>query len=437
MRRIPKKINYSKIDAQYIWHPFTQMKKAFEPIQIVKGKGVWVWDNNGNKYLDAISSWWVNIHGHSNKTITTAIATQAKKLEHVMFDTFTHEPAALLAKELVELTGSPFKKIFFSDNGSTAVEVAIKMAIQFWYNQKKEKPVIIAFKDAYHGDTFGSMSVGARNIFNRAFEPFLFEVKFIDTPINNNTQCIEQFKTIVKHNKNRVAAFIFEPLVMGASGMLMYKAELLDELIRIAKLNKIICIADEVMTGFGRTGKWFAIHYLENKPDIIALSKAITGGFMPLGATLCSQEIFDAFLNKPFDKLDKTFFHGHSYTGNPLACAAAKASIELLKQKNCWKNISVINKLHSNYASALSNHPRVKNAEVLGTILAIRLKTKHLAGYLNPLRDKIYPYFLKRGIILRPLGNVIYVLPPYVIKSKELKMVYNSISDFIDSELML
>lgn len=421
-------------DQQYIWHPFTQMADFKGAVEIIKGDGVWLIDNDGNRYLDAVSSWWVNLHGHGNPQIAKAVSRQVALMEHVMFDTFTHQPAADLAEKLVNKLGEPFKKIFYSDNGSTAVEVALKMAIQYNFNKQEDKPVIVAFKDAYHGDTFGSMSVGGRNIFNRAFESFLFDVAYIDAPITDEEKTLEQFKEVLKKNSNRVAAFIFEPLVMGASGMQMYSEEILDKLIEVAQNNNVICIADEVMTGFGRTGRWFASDYLTNKPDIIALSKGITGGFMPFGATVCNLKIFDAFLKQPNDTFVKTFFHGHSYTGNPIACAAAVASFNLLDSPVTWQNIERINKLHNGFVKKLEANANVSKAEVTGTILAIRLKTVS-EGYLNPLREKIYPFFLSRRIILRPLGNVIYVLPPYIINDQELNLVYGAIEEFLNTEI--
>jgi adenosylmethionine-8-amino-7-oxononanoate aminotransferase len=421
-------------DHSYIWHPFTQMADFKGATSIVKGEGVWLTDKFGNRYLDAVSSWWVNLFGHSNPVIAEAIAKQSAQMEHVMFDTFTHSPAVDLAKLLIDQLGEPFAKVFYSDNGSTAVEVALKMAIQYWFNKNEEKPLIIAFNSAYHGDTFGSMSVGGRNIFNRAYEPFLFDVKHIEPPIHNPDNSISQLEQLIEANKGKIAAFIFEPLVMGAAGMQMYAPEHLDKLIGLAKENNIICIADEVMTGFGRTGKFFAIDYLKNKPDIIALSKGITGGFMPFGATLCSKKIFNAFLSNPSDGFVKTFFHGHSYTGNPIACAAAVASFSLLKLPKTWDHIAMINSLHKAFAEQLRFNKKVEKVEVTGTILAVRLKSDN-SGYLNPLREKIYPFFLSRKIILRPLGNVIYVLPPYVINEQELSLVYEAIEEFIDSEI--
>jgi adenosylmethionine-8-amino-7-oxononanoate aminotransferase len=320
-------MNLSERDHQLIWHPFTQQQTAKPNIAITHGKGALLYDENGNEYIDAVSSWWTNLFGHANLQIAAAIKKQVYTLEHVIFAGFTHEPAINLAEKLIQLLPKNQSKVFFSDNGSTCVEVALKMAIQYWHNQNIEKTTIIAFKNAYHGDTFGAMSVGARGVFNQPFESYMFDVSFLDLPTDDNfEQVLTDFQQIIQTQK--AAAFIFEPLIQGSAGMLMYKAEYLDKLIETAQQNQVICIADEVMTGFGRTGKTFATDYLNHKPDIFCLSKGITGGFLPLGITTCTQKIYDAFLSE--DKL-KTFFHGHSYTGNPIVCAAANASLELLQ----------------------------------------------------------------------------------------------------------
>jgi adenosylmethionine-8-amino-7-oxononanoate aminotransferase len=320
-------MNLSERDHQLIWHPFTQQQTAMPNIAITHGKGALLYDENGNEYIDAVSSWWTNLFGHANSQIAAAIKKQVDTLEHVIFAGFTHQPAIELSEKLIQLLPKNQSKVFFSDNGSTCVEVALKMAIQYWHNQNIEKTTIIAFKNAYHGDTFGAMSVGARGVFNQPFESYMFDVTFLDLPTDDNfEQVLTDFQQIIQTQK--AAAFIFEPLIQGSAGMLMYKAEYLDKLIETAQQNQVICIADEVMTGFGRTGKTFASDYLNHKPDIFCLSKGITGGFLPLGITTCTQKIYDAFLSE--DKL-KTFFHGHSYTGNPIVCAAANASLELLQ----------------------------------------------------------------------------------------------------------
>ncbi len=425
----------SQRDQQVIWHPFTQMQTASLPIAIVKGEGTYLFDENGKKYIDAISSWWVNLHGHAHPYIVEKISEQLKKLEHVIFAGFTHEPAIALAEGLLKQLPGNQSKIFYSDNGSTAVEVAIKMAFQYWYNKEKPRTKIIAFKDAYHGDTFGAMSVGGRNAFSAPFSPFLFDVIHIDIPVKGKEkETIAQLKTAI--NTNEVAAFIFEPLVLGSAGMIMYEPEILNELLKLCKQKNVLCIADEVMTGFGRTGKFFATDYIEEKPDIFCLSKGITGGFMAMGVTACTQEIYNAFLSD--DKM-KTFFHGHSYTANPLACAAGVASLELLatpplippqrggKCYEPWENIKMIGLLHKNFELEIKNHPLVKDVRQRGTILAIELETSENTSYFNSLRDKLYTYYIEQGILLRPLGNIVYVLPPYCISKSDLNCIYKVI----------
>lgn len=411
-------------NTEAIWYPFTQMALAPAPIHIDSAENCVLYAKDGSTYIDAISSWWVNLHGHSNPIIAQAIAEQAMKMEHVIFAGFTHTPAIELANQLIQVLPSPFAKIFYSDNGSTSVEVAIKMALQYWHNKgEKQKQKIIAFENAYHGDTFGAMSVGGKSAFNAAFENHLFKVEFLPVPNEQNRlEVNEQLRSLLSNND--VAAFIFEPLVQGASGMLMHKAEHLTELVKIAQTNNTLCIADEVMTGFGRTGKNFAIEYLEHTPDIICLSKGITGGFMPLGVTACSQKIYDAFYSEQYEK---TFFHGHSYTANPLSCAAAIASLQILLSHECQSNIQNIVRKHAEFGRTLHTHPFVRMVRQQGTILAIELNTIEHTSYFNSIRDQIYNYFLEQGVLLRPLGNIIYLMPPYTISDTQLDMVYTAI----------
>jgi adenosylmethionine-8-amino-7-oxononanoate aminotransferase len=317
-------------DSEVIWHPYTQHKNLDLPIPIVKGEGSLLFDDAGNSYIDAISSWWVNIHGHANPYIAEKIYSQALVLEQVIFTNFTHEPAVRLAERLISILPGNQAKIFYSDNGSTAVEVALKMAIQYWVNKGiTGRNTILAFEHAYHGDTFGAMSVSSRGVFTSAFKDFLFDVVFIETP---NADNLEKIKSLIEPKKEKIAAFIYEPLLQAAGGMNMYDAKDMDRLLNYVRSQEIICIADEVLTGFGRTGPFFASGLLSNFPDIICLSKGLTGGFLALGATACRQFIFDAFLS---DDRTKTFFHGHSYTANPLACAAGLASLDLLEEKTC------------------------------------------------------------------------------------------------------
>jgi len=409
-------------DAQVIWHPYTQMKKPLPHIPIVRGEGVYLFDEEGKKYIDAVSSWWVNIHGHAHPHIAARVAEQLNTLEHVIFAGFTHEPAVRLAERLLPLLPGDQSKVFYSDNGSTAVEVALKMCLQYWVNTNKiTRKKVIAFKDAYHGDTFGAMSVSGRSIFTDPFNQLLFDVEFIDLPNAGN---IEQLKSKINYLSNEVACFIFEPMVLGASGMLMYEAQYLDELIATCQKHGILTIADEVMTGFGRTGKYFSCEALSLKPDIFCLSKGLTGGTMPLGVTTCNSKIFEAFLSE--DKL-KTLYHGHSFTANPVACAASLASLDILLNPETLQNIKRVEHMHREFAETIKGHPKLKEIRQNGTILVMEWETGQDTSYLSGLRDKLYLYFLAQGIILRPLGNVLYILPPYVISNEDLEYIYRTI----------
>ena len=432
-------MNLSERDIQSVWHPFTHQKNMLPPIPIIRGKATLLIDEDGNEYIDAISSWWVTIHGHANPYIAQKIYEQALQIEQVIFAGFTHEPAVKLAERLLNILPNKFSKIFYSDNGSTSVEVALKMALQYWFNQSRvyslqstvgcERTKILAFNNSYHGDTFGSMSVSDRSIFTLAFHDKLFEVIFIDTPTIEN---LEQLKYVIKANANELAAFIYEPLVQGAGGMKMYDAALMDELLTIAKAQNIICIADEVMTGFGRTAKLFASEYMQNKPDIICLSKALTGGTMALGATACTQHIYDAFVS---DNKLKTFFHGHSFTANPLACAAANASMDLLLTEEYLKKIKWIAKQNKDFIETtqykISNtKSKTKNWRSLGTILAFDIETGE-DGYLNEISEKITAYAMQNGVYIRPLGNTVYIMPPYCITANELEKTYKLLNEII------
>ncbi|HKZ38914.1 MAG TPA: adenosylmethionine--8-amino-7-oxononanoate transaminase, partial [Chryseolinea sp.] len=414
--------NLHELDRKNIWHPFTPLVGENDPVLITKAEGIYLYSDDGRKIIDAVSSWWVNLHGHSNPVIAEAVALQAKKLEHVIFAGFTHEPAIQLSKNLLSILPQGQIKIFFSDNGSTAVEVGLKMAFQFWHNQGvTTKKKVIALRGAYHGDTFGSMAVGERSAFTAAFSSYLFQVEYVDFPTSlNEENVLRQFKDLVKNND--VGCFIYEPLVQAASGMRMYSSELLDSLLQVAQKNNIICIADEVFTGFCRTGKMFASDYLTNKPDITAISKGITGGTIPLGVTSCNEKVLSAFTSS---QMEKTFFHGHSYTANPIACAAANASFDLLEDENCQKQIRKIGEHHTAFKQKIEGHKMIQDVRNLGTILAIELKTHKGSSYFNEARKTIYSFFLERNILLRPLGNIVYVLPPYVIHDDQLLEIYN------------
>ena len=423
-------MSLSSRDKKNIWHPYTQHRLNPDSIGIVKAKGAYVYDEQGKKYVDALGSWWTCIHGHSHPYIAKKVSAQLKKLEHVIFAGFTHQPAIELAERLLKKLPKNQKRIFFSDNGSTAVEVALKMSFQYWYNKGTPKTKVIAFNNAYHGDTFGAMSVSDRCAFTKPFDFGLFDVIFIDAPVKGKEQgAIASLKSQVSSLKSQISAFIFEPIVQGVAGMVIHEAAALSEMIRICKRNNIFTIADEVFTGFGRTGNFFASDYLSEKPDMFCLSKGLTGGTMAMGITSSTEEIFNAFLSE--DRM-KTFFHGHSFTANPVACSASLASLDLMERKTTLNNIKRINKKHLSFQKVIGHRSSV-SSRVLGVILAIELKTSGETSYFNSIRDKATKFFLDKGILLRPLGNVIYLVPPYCISDKDLDYIYDSILQFLDT----
>ncbi|WP_207426373.1 adenosylmethionine--8-amino-7-oxononanoate transaminase [Pedobacter sp. SYSU D00535] len=413
-------------DKAIIWHPYTQMQTAPDPIAIVRGEGAYLIDDSGKKYIDAVSSWWVNLHGHSHPYIAERVSTQLKTLEHAIFAGFTHPPAVELAEGLLQILPKGQSKIFYSDNGSTAVEVALKMCFQYWSNRGEARKKVLAFKNSYHGDTFGAMAVSARSAFTAPFESFLFDVIYIDTPDETN---LVRLKEEIATSAEEISAFIYEPLVQGSGGMLMYEASHLDELLAFCKENRIFAIADEVMTGFGRTGRLFASEYMSNQPDLVCLSKGLTGGTMALGVTSCTVEIFKAFLSD--DKL-KTLFHGHSFTANPIACAAALASLDLTLRPETMQSIQRIADRHRHFAEKLRGNKKLRSIRQTGTIIAFEWETNADTSYFNMLRDQLYAYFLADGIILRPLGNILYILPPYCISDEDLSFIYSKIEQALE-----
>jgi len=419
-------MNLVERDLNVIWHPYTQMKTAGRPIPIVKGEGAYLFDETGKKYIDAISSWWTNIHGHAHPYIAKKVAEQLTQLEHVIFAGFTHPTAVELAERLLAILPNNQKKAFYSDNGSTAVEVAIKMCLQYWNNQGRLRTKMLAFKNAYHGDTFGAMAVSGRSAFTAPFDSLLFEVEFIDVPTAEN---ISDLKSQISNLKSQLACFIFEPLIQGTAGMVMYEAQHLNELLAHCREEKVLTIADEVFTGFGRTGKPFATSYITEQPDIMCFSKGLTGGTMALGLTTCTRDIFDAFLSD--DKL-KTLFHGHSFTANPVACASALASMDLFLDPATAENINRIKNSHAQFAERIKNHPKIKTVRQTGTIVAMEWETGNSTSYFSSLRDRLYYYFLDAGIILRPLGNIIYILPPYCITDADLNYIYDKIEQALE-----
>jgi adenosylmethionine-8-amino-7-oxononanoate aminotransferase len=413
-------------DAQRIWHPYTQQFKARPPLPIVRAKGAYLFDEKGSRYIDAISSWWVTLHGHSHPYIVKRVTAQLKKLDQVIFAGFTHEPAVALAEQLLAILPARQQKVFYTDNGSTAVEVALKMCLQYWFNKGMPRKKVLAFNHGYHGDTFGAMSVSGRSAWTAPFDNFLFEVVFIDTPHDGNLDLLRQ--TISTHAAD-LACFIYEPLVQGSAGMLMYEAAALDQLLSHCLSEGVLMIQDEVFTGFGRTGKNFAANHLTIQADVMCFSKGLTGGTMPLGITTCSVAIYEAFLSE--DKM-KTLFHGHSFTANPLACTAALASIELLLQEDTRKNIQRICLRHHQFSLKIKDHPKVASVRQTGTIIAIEWQTDAGTSYFSDLRNVLYDYFLDKKILMRPLGNVIYILPPYCMSDEDLKEIYTCIENALE-----
>jgi adenosylmethionine-8-amino-7-oxononanoate aminotransferase len=421
----------------HLWHPFTHEGADPAPLVIRRGRGVFLETQDGRPILDAISSWWVNLHGHSHPAIAAAIAEQAARLEHVLFAGFSHEPAEELAARLGKIVPVPLRHVFFSDDGSTAVEVALKMAIQFWKNcGKPEKCRIVALENAYHGDTAGAMSVSDNSPFTAAFDSLRLPVlrthsaSCAHCPVNLtratcHIECLEKLERILAERGPEIAAVIVEPLLQGAGGMIVHPEEFLAGIRRLTAAHDVLLIADEVLTGFGRTGKMFACERARVAPDFMCVAKGLTGGFLPLAATLTTDRVHDAFTGA--DRA-RTFFHGHSYTANPIACAAANANLHIFDTEPVFESIAAIEKVHAERLPAFAAHPFVEDVRRIGSVAAIELKVPD-AGYLSTLRPRLYEFYLNRGVLLRPLGNVVYILPPYVITRGQLGDVYDVIRD--------
>ncbi len=410
-----------------IWHPYSSLMPVFPNLPVQGAKGAHIHLTDGRILIDGVSSWWVNLHGHSHPVLAEAIYKQALELEHVIFAGFTHQPATELAAQLIDYTACDFAKIFYSDNGSTAIEVALKMALQYWLNTGESRHKIIALDGAFHGDTFGAMSVSGRSVFNQMFDQLMWEVDFIPFPFAAEEEnCLKQFEQLLEQ---RPAALIVEPLLQGTAGMRVYRPEFLDRLFAMAKKAGVICIADEVLTGFGRTGKPFASHYLQEKPDIMCLSKGLTGGTMPFGVTLANGKIVKAF---QVPDLDKVLYHGHSYTANPLACAVSLASLKLLKESSCVHAIAKLSSAQKEFAQQLKKRFHLKRVDQIGTIVSFELIVE--PGYLSNIRNELYAFFLAHGVLLRPLGNIIYILPPYCIEIKDLERIHRLIFELLETK---
>jgi adenosylmethionine-8-amino-7-oxononanoate aminotransferase len=457
-------MNLLEKDRKYLWHPYTQEKIAPLPVPVVGAKGVWLETEDGRKLLDGVSSWWVNTHGHSHPYLNEALRKQAEILEHVIFAGFTHEPAVKLAEKLVGVLPAGLTRVFYSDNGSTAVEVALKMAYQYWRNKGEERRTFIALEHAYHGDTIGAMSASDSSAFTAPFKDLLFKVRRAEAPYalhcdkcrvqssefrvqsdrnpkvleetgtsvskkRCNLSCAESLENLLEKHHKETSAVIIEPMLQGAGGMIVWEKEYLAKIRELCDKYGVLLIADEVLTGFGRTGKMFACDHAEISPDIICLSKALTAGYMPLGATAATEEIFNAFYDD--DRL-KTFFHGHSYCANPLACALGIANLELFEKDNTLEKIAFINKKFVEFEPKLSSLKCVEDVRIIGGVLAFELKVAE-GGYLADIGQNLYQEFLRRNIVLRPLGNVLLFMPPYVIEEKEIDWVLGEIEDVLEN----
>ena len=423
-----------------VWHPFTQEALDPPPLRIVKAEGVYLYTADGRRLIDGISSWWVNIHGHGHPAIVSAIAEQAAKVDHVLLAGFTHDAVENFRGALRKVLPSNLEYILFSDDGSTAVEVALKMAVQYWRNMgQSQKHSIVALEHAYHGDTVGAMSVGADSGFNEPFRSLLFPVHRAHSaycyrcPVGKQRatckiDCVEQLEKLLAERHGKIAAVIVEPLLQGAGGMIVHPVEFLQRVSKSCREYDVLLIADEVLTGFGRCGKMFACELAGIVPDVMCLSKGLTGGVLPMGATVCTARVHDAFVSS--DR-SRTFYHGHSYTGNPIAAAAGVASLGIFEREPVFDRINNIAAIHRERLAAIESHPAVADVRSIGTMAAIELKADD-AGYTSKLRTKLYQFFLDAGLLLRPLGNIVYVLPPYVISQQELHYIHDKIAESLD-----
>lgn len=424
----------------HIWHPFTQSALDPAPITITRASGAYLYTSDGRRLIDGISSWWVNIHGHGHPAITEAIAAQAAKVDHVLLAGFTHEAAEILTERLRKFLPPTLKHLFFSDDGSTAVEVALKIAVQYWANVgRPKKRSIVALDHAYHGDTVGAMSVGAESAFNEPFRSLLFPVHRVHSaycyrcPVNKQREscsidCVEKLGRLLEESKDEIAAVIVEPLLQGAGGMIVHPVEFLQKVRELCTRHGVLLIADEVLTGFGRCGKMFACELAGVVPDLMCLSKGLTGGVLPMGATLCGDEIYDAFRS---EDRTRTFYHGHSYTGNPIAAAAGAASLKIFEEEPVFDRIATISEIHKERLAKIRNHPAVGDARAIGTMAAVEVRADD-AGYFSKLKPQLYKFFVESGVLLRPLGNVVYVLPPYVTSAADLNFIHDVIAESLD-----
>jgi adenosylmethionine-8-amino-7-oxononanoate aminotransferase len=443
-------------DAAHLWHPYTQMLTRPAPLPIVRGEGVYLFTEDGRRLLDGTSSWWVNIHGHSHPALNAALAAQARELEHVVFANCTHRPAVDLAEGLLAVAPRGLTRVFYSDNGSTAVEVALKMALQYWGNRGEPRRRFVALSHAYHGDTVGAMSASEDSVFTRAFAPMLFDVVRAHAPYcyrcpvgldpaTCHVECAaagphgvaprnaaSTLEAVLERHRGEIAAVVVEPMLQGAGGMIVWPPAFLALVRTLCDRYGTLMIADEVLTGFGRTGRMFACEHARVSPDIMCLSKALTAGYMPLGATLTTDALYDAFLS---EDRTRTFFHGHSYTANPLACAVANASLALFREDRVLDKVAAIEEWLRTELMPLSHLPVVGDVRIIGGVGILELvrdkATRTAGGYLDDVGPWLAAEFLRRGLLLRPLGNVLYVMPPYVVTQEEIGWIAGHVSDVL------
>jgi len=408
-------------DLEVIWHPCTQMKdhETLPLIPIKSGKGVFLYDFEGNSYIDAVSSWWVNLFGHANPFINERVKKQIDTLEHVLLAGFTHEPAVELAHRLVNITPKMLKKVFYVDNGSSAVEAALKMSYHYHLNRGKHKSLFLSLTNSYHGETLGALSVGDVSLYKETYAPLLIANMQVPVPKDQSRKAAREalsvLQKVLESKSDDIAALILEPLIQGAGGMHMYHSEYLEGARRLTTAFDVHLIADEIMTGFGRTGKMFACDHANISPDFMTLSKGLTGGYLPLSVVMTSDEVYSAFYCDYNEY--KAFLHSHSYTGNPLACSAALATLELFEQNDVLAENEKKSQYIKDKLERFSMLENVKEVRQQGMIAAVELQ-----GYDAKERIglQIYRYGLQQGVLLRPLGHVIYFMPPYVISYKEI-----------------
>jgi adenosylmethionine-8-amino-7-oxononanoate aminotransferase len=412
-----------------VWHPFTQHGLG-EPIPLIeRAEGAILYGADGREWIDCISSWWVITHGHCEPRIQAAIAAQTGRLDQLIFAGWTHEPAETLARSLIEITPAPLEHVFFSDSGSTAVEVALKMALGYWASQGEPRHRILVMEHSYHGDTVGAMSVGARGVFTAAYAPLLFDVGRVPFPAAGKEQATVDALEALCRGYDKPAAFIVEPLILGAGGMLVYPAAILADLRAVCARHGVLFIADEVMSGWGRTGTLFACEQAGMVPDIMCVSKGLTGGAVPLAATLATGEIFQAHYSR--DRA-RTFWHSSSYTANPIGCAAANANLAIWREEPVLDRIAALGERQQRLLDRIAAHPLARNPRRLGTIIAIEVDEVE-GRYLSDLGPRMTGAFRERGLLLRPMGNCLYVMPPYCASEAQIGRIGDVVIEVLDS----